>query len=405
MITSPYSFWSNPLHTLSYFNIIIGLGSLLILMNILEYRKWPYTRIYLALLLVGGSFVFLKYSTENETYILPIFISLLGSRQWERGKKIQSSLLLGVATLFHQIHIFWLLGLLFPYAHWKKVKSYFPLFLGLFIPVAVYLGLSLYLKLSLSNVLFHDVKEGLVQIVPDTSNLIFSAINFVRVWFYGSGDMLLFWNLWNPYLSGFALLTIAFALIGLLVFFQQTNWKFNRPNWDKRYVIIAALHIVFAIYSVGNIEFMVMLPFMAILANMKGKWLDNTLMLGMSLLIWNTSQFILPLSKSSPNRLEDKLTLAERLSENRPTTIWTENAPIIENYREFRSIQNRDTFNFNFNELNTDTLPLKIGMIMQSRTGRLTRASMTYNEVIDLQPNRQLIYKDTGIAGTLSIYQ
>ncbi|MDA9214339.1 hypothetical protein N9P12_04045, partial [Bacteroidia bacterium] len=75
LLGSPYALWQDPMTYLSVINVIIGLASLLVLMNILEYRKWPYTRIYLALLLVGGSFVFLKYSHENETYILPVLLS------------------------------------------------------------------------------------------------------------------------------------------------------------------------------------------------------------------------------------------------------------------------------------------------------------------------------------------
>ena len=404
LLGSPYALWQDPMIYLSVINVIIGLASLLVLMNILEYRKWPYTRIYLALLLVGGSFVFLKYSHENETYILPVLLSLIGSRQFERGKIIQSALWLGLATLFHQIHIFWLLGLLFPYKEFKIPKSYAPLLIALFIPIGVYLGLALYLDLSLTNLLFHDATQGLVQLTPDLNNLKFTGINLIRIWIFGHGDLSLFWNFWNPYLSGFALLTISFGLIGLLVFLRESDWKFARMNWIQSYVVVGLLQLAFAFYSVGNIEFMVMIPFIVILSMKSAKWLDNTLMLGMTLLIWNTSQFILPMSKTQPNRLNDKITLLKRFSNNQAVTpIWTNESALLANYNEYYSSKMGDSTHFSFHQLQ-DSLP-NSGLVLIEENGRLNRAQMMFDgNALQAKANWKRLYRDTGITGTLTLY-
>lgn len=405
LLGSPYVLRQDSMIYLSVINVIIGLASLLVLMNILEYRKLPYTRIYLALLLVGGSFVFLKYSHENETYILPVLLSLIGSRQFERGKNMQASLWLGLATLFHQIHIFWLLGLLFPYKEFKTSKSYTPMLLALFVPIGVYLGLSLYLDISLTNILFHDATQGLVQLTPDLNNIKFTSINLIRIWIFGHGDLTLFWNFWNPYLSGFALLTISFGLIGLLVFFRESDWKFNRANWIQTYLVVGLLQLAFAFYSVGNIEFMVMIPFIVILTFKSAKWLDNTLMLGMTLLIWNISQFILPMSKTQPDRLNDKITLIKRFSNNHTVTpVWTSEAALLANYREYHFSKTGDSARFSFHQLQ-DTLP-NTGLILIEKNGRLNRAQMTF-EGKALQPEAhwKRLYRDTGITGTLTLYE
>ena len=65
--------------------------------------------------LVGSTFGIIRFATENETYVIPITLSLAGSLALlKRNNSFKwlyaGFLLLGLAVLFHQIHIWWWLA-------------------------------------------------------------------------------------------------------------------------------------------------------------------------------------------------------------------------------------------------------------------------------------------------------
>ena len=426
LVLEPLKLFNNPLTFYRTLHLATALACLLVLMRILELRHWSYTRIYLALLFITSGFAFIKYSVENEVYFYPILLSLIGSLQFEKGKPIRAAILLGFATLFHQIHIFWLLGLLFP-KEWRKYTHYIPLAIGLFVPVLTYTVLGLATQTPLNSLLFHDVQEGLVQTIPDATNFALYFINTIRALMQVHGDIALFWNLWNPYYSGIALLIFVFVLIGLVIYLRERRFTYAQNDWFRPYVIAFFLHSLFAWYSVGNIEFMIVLPFLFILTLRNGSLLKHSLLFSIGLLFWNSSQWAIPMAKTRPNRIHDIIRISNRIvnadlsgeaQRTAATIIYTTDAARIQNafqYQQLCDSMSSSTYTDSliksprllFKEYNADSI--RPGdYVINYLHGRLNRAKITYSEITP-RSNKELefirLYRDTGISGVMELYR
>jgi len=108
-------------------NALFATCTLLVFINLLKLLKYDYKTIFALVLFAGSCFGFVRYATENETYIIPLFWSLLASFYYlkylksERTKLlILSGIYASIACLFHQIHIFWYIGLLFGTVIYRK---------------------------------------------------------------------------------------------------------------------------------------------------------------------------------------------------------------------------------------------------------------------------------------------
>jgi len=74
--------------------------------------------IFRIILLTGSSFVVMRYSSENEVYLFPLAFSLGASviyQDYLNNRSLTSLLISGllasIAVLYHQIGVFWWLGL------------------------------------------------------------------------------------------------------------------------------------------------------------------------------------------------------------------------------------------------------------------------------------------------------
>ena len=426
LVLEPLKLFKNPLTFYRTLHLASALASLFVLMRILELRHWSYTRIYLALLFITSGFAFIKYSVENEVYFYPILISLIGSLQFEKGKPIRAAILLGFATLFHQIHIFWLLGLLFP-KDWRKYSQYYPLAIALFVPFLTYTVIGLASKTPLYTLLFHDVQEGLVQTIPNASNFALYFINTIRVFMQVHGDIALFWNLWNPYYSGIAILIFVFVLIGLVIYLRERRFTYLQSDWYRPYVIAFCLQSLFAWYSVGNIEFMILLPFLFVLTLRNGSLLKHSLLFSIGLLFWNSSQWAIPMAKTRPNRIHDIIHISDRIvradllgeaQRTAATIIYTTDAARIQNANQYQQLYDSIHSNIQtdslirkprllFKEYNADSI--KPGnYVINYLNGRLNRAKLTYAEITP-KSHKELeftrLYRDTGISGVMELYR
>ena len=64
----------------------------------------------------------MRYVTEGETYIIPLFFSLMASYGASRKQSaFGCSMLAALACLFHQIHVFWWMGLALFF--WKETEK------------------------------------------------------------------------------------------------------------------------------------------------------------------------------------------------------------------------------------------------------------------------------------------
>jgi hypothetical protein len=146
------------------------------------------------LLFAGSSFGFMRYSTENETYIIPIFWSLLASYYFLRYLSnnhykylILSGFMATTSCLFHQIHIFWYIGLLMAtYLYKRQIFSTLIILTpSLFIPIAYYIALKLdhydFTKAqNLWQFMLYDYFYGTANTNLNIQNLILGFISFVR---------------------------------------------------------------------------------------------------------------------------------------------------------------------------------------------------------------------------------
>ncbi len=256
------------------------------------------------------SFGFMRFSTEAETFIIPIFISLVSTYFFQKYLKenknkyaFYTGVFASIACLFHQIHLFWGIGLFVGFLLNGKLKSV--LYFLAFTPSVILIyalvlvkynnvELSYYNLISfIANYYYSENAETNVTI----NNLIVTLITFVRTFFQVHGSILVILEKYKV-----AILAIPFVLYLISVafynIFKSTTIIKDKTNdtFAKTHLIIFFLQLSFAFFSYGNSEFMVMLPFLLALflssffeINLKG---IQYFTLGM--FIWNMSFGLIP---------------------------------------------------------------------------------------------------------------
>ncbi len=306
---------NNSLDTMKFMQFINGLFSIFSLLflyltllntNNCKNKSLSWT------ILVGCTFSLLRYGTENETYILPIFFSIIASyflslyfKQTSELKWLFfSGLAAAISCLFHQIHFFWWLAILlglFIFSTENRIKKSI-LFLLPAIVVPVTYGLvirySLEKELELNNILSY-VFEYYYSENADTEfgaiNLIMTPISFFRTFYQVHGNIINL-ILAKPVLSACSF-TLSSYFFYKFLFPLKLRSKFNTNNlFTNIHLLAFLLQFGFAFYSHGNAEFMVMLPFlMAIFLSDMFTISNNKLIsLALSMLIWNLSFAIFP---------------------------------------------------------------------------------------------------------------
>ena len=298
------------LKLIQFTNGIFALSSLLLLRKIIIKQTADVTKANAWILFVGCSFGVMRFAAEAETYILPIFFSLLSSYFYqnflrEKASKdiVLSGFFASVACLFHQIHLFWGIGLFLGLLFKKKLK---PLFLFALTTPIVLVGYSLvlvyynHIALSFNN-LFHFLAEYYYSPNSDTllgmKDLLITGITFFRTFFQVHGVIL---DVLRLAPVAYVLIPVVLVLlaIGVLKLFKTVKFKLLRSDisFERTHLLIFILQFGFAFYSHGNSEFMVMLPFtMAIFLSLFVEFdflvLRN---LSFAMLVWNLSFAILP---------------------------------------------------------------------------------------------------------------
>ena len=301
-------------------------------------------------LLVAGCFGILRFSLENETYILPLFFALLGSHlitnfNNSKSHEYMGFLLLAISVLFHQSYIFWFIAFAVSGIYRRRFMA---IFLSAFTIVLFYILFAIQSNQSISSFILHDVDAGLVQVIPNINNLKFTLINGFRTIFQVHGNMLILIKNWTV----LSLIGIGGALLffyGLGISLKKQLRRFaskikqlaslaNLINRAQNPFFIAfILQLGFAFYSVGNAEFMVMLPMLFILSFHDEIIPKLTHIRKMALGIWiyNTVFFIVPTFMGSFNDigLTSKLLSTERST--KPFVFISTNAIAIQNQLEY----------------------------------------------------------------------
>jgi hypothetical protein len=310
-------------------------------------------------LLVAGCFGLLRFSLENETYILPLFFALLGSHFTTNFKNSQTHeylgfLFLAISVLFHQSYIFWFFAFVVSAIYRRR---YFPSIISTSIIILFYLLFAIKSNQSIVSFIVHDVDAGLVQVIPNSNNFKFTLINGARTIFQVHGNMLIMIKNWKV-LSLIGIVGAILFLFGLgnsllkqlgqfASTFKQLKSLSSRINWIKNPFLMAfILQLAFAFYSVGNAEFMVMLPILFLLSFHDKIIPVFTHIHKMALGIWiyNTVFFIVPTFMGYFNDigLTSQMLSKERL--NRPFVFISTQAVAVQNCLEYDfAIENQNT--------------------------------------------------------------
>lgn len=328
----------------SFFQII----NLFIFYKILTFIKFKEKTKLLYILILAFSFSLWRYGTENETYIIPISFSLLGSFYFLKNLKkikthyiILSSLFGVIACLFHQIHFFWWFSLLFGFFLYKK--SFKTLFLylipTLLVPLSYILVVIFYEKqeLTLFNIqyfVFHDLYEGSVMTDFGWKGFFFQIINTIRTYFQIHANI--YFLIKNNWLYVFPLILCLFVSYKLFKLFRTDKKLIVKKDnhlkiFTRIHIIIFIANFLFAFYNAGNIEFMVMLPFLLIIYisnkyNINDKIFELLVIL---LFVWNFSYAIFP--NYYYNYYND-MELVNYMTENKEKTFIVKNHTTISQY-------------------------------------------------------------------------
>ncbi|WP_181306519.1 hypothetical protein [Rufibacter sp. XAAS-G3-1] len=297
-----------PLEVMQFLNSVFAGASLLVLWRILaQLQKEGKVQAGL-LLLAGASLGTMRYATENETYIIPLFCSLLGSYFWLRfhlnGQKtdvLWGGFWAAFACLYHQVHFFWWLGLslsflLSPQQNGKQLLWF--LLPALVVPLGYAIVLYLqHIPFSQAHrFVFLDFYKGEVETTITSRHFLLTGISFLRTFLEVHGRLY--------FLVKQHILYIIPAIITFTVLFIPCrnlllNWKntfLQHKAVFRTFAFILVLQVLFAWYAVGNAEFMVMVPVLtAILAGCFTYRSSQYLFLaGAGLFVWNTVYAVLP---------------------------------------------------------------------------------------------------------------
>lgn len=310
-----YDLWCLLLHQLSFHNhqvmavltatnaIAAGMG-LWIFGRLLRFGgiSNPAPWIWLA----AGCFGWLRFATENETYILPILFSLTGTLYLLKASQIGCNrfwpafVLLGIAVLSHQIHIMWLLAAtiwLWRNSGFKKHTVWPPLVSALLLIGAYWLA-AVALEKPFVVFLRGDIGSETVQLIPGISNFLFTPVSFIRSVVQVHGNIAVFWQryIWFRLAAAGCLLLLVYLLFLLWQFRKQIVKQPVNSKIPQLLLLVFSMQLLFAWYSEGNAEFMVMLPMILTwwLAS-KLKIPDKIIVVFALLLwLWNGSAALIP---------------------------------------------------------------------------------------------------------------
>ena len=325
-------------------NALFTSGCLYVFYLILKRLNYSFSEILPTVLIAGFSFGIWRFATENENYIIPVFFSLIGSLLFINFLKKQiiltlffSGFMASLACLFHQIHFFWwfglFLGVIFITKNFKQVLLYtLP---ALIVPLVYLIVIEFYCKLPITyfnttHFVFHDFYSGGVTTAIGLDNFYMTGISFIRTFFQVHGIQIILIKK-----SLFFLLPILiFIGLSAYIIFKNKNFVSRNISANQSFIhvhsAIFILQLAFAFYSVGNAEFMVMLPFLLLLVILFYFEIKKSVLwaAALALIIWNFSYGIYPNHKYDFTGSEK---IATKVISNRSDFFIIDNMNLIDN--------------------------------------------------------------------------
>jgi hypothetical protein len=253
------------------------------------------------ILLAGASWGMLRFTSENETYILPILFSLLGVNALEKAKENGQPLYwagfwFAFACLFHQLQVWWWIATLVGVIAYNRKQVIAYILPALVVPIGYLLVHFLvwekpFTVEALSTSIFQVLVEGNLATVNLSSTFLLWLVGIGRSVLQIHGYLLMLPGLDMKWYLAFTILPLAFVYLvwQLWKSRKQINFTVLPLGW-----VLPVLLLVFSFYSGGNAEFLVGLPIALLL------WLQPTLEgntirnLARWVLAWNVSLGLAP---------------------------------------------------------------------------------------------------------------
>ncbi len=346
------------LEALAALNIMNGIAAMLCLFVLhacLLKLNTEKTLAFWLTLLCGSSYGFMRFATDAETYILPLLFSLIATYYFIYFKNWKQLFLAAffscLAILFHQLHVWW--GLAFVAfllvqkpMNIKNVLRFSSIFL--LVPMVYFIVF----KTNYSNITFFqfitgEYSKGNAAIVFNFKNVAFTFVNLGRSFIQIHGYMI-------DLLKIYALFCIGLIFFLYQIIFELKPWlhivKQEKNNYTFLFAIAFILHLMFAMLSSANAEFMVMLPFLTVLyLVVKFKfssivWLK--ILVGV-LFLWNVSLGLIPHRFLNINKVDKQVEIT--LKNSNAYFLW-HNKPLVENIITYQK-----GFNFHPNFINKNS--------------------------------------------------
>jgi len=295
------------IYLLKLMNTLCASVTAFILFKLLRLVKVDTIQTAIYTVIAGVSWGFLRFSVENETYIIPVMLLLGASYFYLKAENTPKSIymffsgfLAAAACIYHQVMFFWWFALAIATLPKLNHKNYKPLLFlapALIVPAAYILAmLSLGIDINLTNFfrfIFSDYYTGNASIGLNSTVLVVGIINLFRAFFqiHGYINFLLAqsWLWWIPLVTtGVALALFSFQLV-------KYTKLIGLERFHKIHLLALLLQVGFAFIAGGNAEFMAMVPSLTIIS-VTGLTIKRsaTVWFAISVLIWNIGYGILP---------------------------------------------------------------------------------------------------------------
>ncbi len=302
-----------PIVLLQGANALVAGGCLLVLRRIIKRINHKEAFISASILFCGSCFGFLRFATDNECYIVPLFLSLLALYYLQifliRNKVsriAKATLCVVAACLFHQLSILvWLciLGVVLTNRNHKYLIIYVAG--SLIIPIVYFLASFWTLgTLSLGDTVsfaLRDYLSGAAQMPQIKQVVLLTGISLVRTFVQVHGYVFEIFQT-HPLTSvSVTVLAMAAFVCGIVAFAKDKKrdlYLFQERRFVRVLWVLLVLTIGFAAFSNGNAEFMLLIPFLLVLlhAYYFSRY-QSLLCLGVGLLVWNCFFALYPLGR------------------------------------------------------------------------------------------------------------
>ena len=333
-----------PMTLLQLANAVVAGGCLLLIRRMLKRIHHEESFLCASVLFCGASFGFMRFATDNECYIVPLFFCLLSIYYLQvflvrnsMSRLLKAAVAISFGCLFHQLSVIaWLcvFGVIVFNRNKKYPLAFFAV--SLIVPICYFVAtFSIFGSASLSDTVafaLTDYINGTAQMPQAKQVVLLSLVSLVRTFVQLHGYMFEFAK------SNIVLTVVVLAGVTTLIVFAIMKTKKNSLRnlilfQERRFVRMLWVYLIltfgFAAFSNGNAEFMIAIPFILVLLySYYFSQSKNLLYLSCAMLLWNVYFGLYP---QASQRLTPNEDIAELCRQNPNAVFVLKDKNVVEN--------------------------------------------------------------------------